>query len=461
MIKVLHGDEIYLLPVIVLPAQRGLDLYLLSAAAVISLIILVIIRYRLSSKKPSYQLQKTAFSIVLLLAVSTVAIIPAYGEPRTVNVKVEDDIGNSIEGANVSLFDSGYNYLFSLRTDSEGVASFMNLEEGDYIYEIYFQESDLKGEFWGSGTLTVDNDLTEVLFKRTTPRVVSVETQDIDENDKMNIVVEMLTPGPSEAKVMVNLLLDRDQVQPYDMTKKSKSITIASNSIEAYEFKVELKEPGAYYLSVYLSVSGSKNIVTDQTPWSSAADISGSIAIQAKNAGGKTQTFFVLFNSTYIFLEYKSADGSKKVQWDDLAPLNYIVEIYHRPATSLDLIEFWGAFTAQVSKKTLKFEQVSPTIDEVRSKKDGGSKMVIVTVKNKESYAKQIKVSLIIDSDKEAPFDGFQETEVTVLDSNGEMAFTFAIDGDTFPKGQVYIFVQSVYNNNYLVTDQQDWFKLK
>ncbi len=461
MIKLLHGDEVYFLNITVLPKQAELYFYFIALAIALFLIILVATKTHLPPIKSFHLFQKTHLSLIILIIISTITIIPAFGISSTLNITVTDENNSIIERATVVLFDPDYNYLFSMDTDSNGIASFVNLEEDSYIYEVYFQKPNLQGEFWGSGIIILEKNIVEFVFTRTTPKIINVNSSYIDEQSKIIIASSILNPGPYETNIIVNLLLDRDQSTPFDETKKSGIITIAPNSIETYEFNVDLNEAGAYYSSIYLSLSNSEKTITDQTPWSNAANISGSISIKAKDTEKETQTSFFLFDTSYNLIDHKSAKESNIIQWNNLFPTNYIIETYHKPSTSLDLIEFWGAITTQISENTIDFKQMSPNIENIKLNKDGDLQIVTVTVVNQEGYAKQVKVSIIIDSDKKLPFDGFQESDTTILDSDEEMKFAFSINNNIFSKGQIYVLVQTVYNNNFIITDQIDWIKLK
>ena len=75
-------------------------------------------------------------------------------------------------------------------------------------------------------------------------------------------------------------------------------------------------------------------------------------------------------------------------------------------------------------------------------------------MKNNENYEKQVKVSLISDSDGQAPFNQYQESEQIRLapGESKEIKFNIAEKNQT---GTQYIVLQTLYNNKYLITDQQ------
>ena len=457
IVGVLHGDEVYFLRINVLRAQGGVDPLLMVASAAAPITIFALFLKHRSSIKKAERLQKPLLSLILLATIVAPMIAPVYAASPNLNLKVEDGDGNIISGASVILFDSDYHYLISSNTGSDGTARLRNIRSGLYMFEVYYQEPGLNGEFWGSGTATLGKESVDLVFKRAMPRVVSVnvETQPTEDNGRsIDVAVEVNNPSYSQREIAVNLLIDRDQSEPFE-SKTSETITIASGSTVTQRFRVKIDEPGVHYYSIYLQLTSSKKkIITDQTPWSNAAEIPGAISIRARDAAGDTQTFFALFDEHYNYLQNGKTDGTHSAEWDNLNPAKYIIEAYHDPKAPLNLIEFWGTVTAQPSQKTLVFEQTSPTITTVKVDTNHGKQTVTTNVKNNENYEKQVKVSLISDSDGQAPFNQYQESEPIRLAPGESKEIKFNIAEKT-QTGTQYIVLQTLYNNKYLITDQQ------
>lgn len=457
IIGVLNGDEVYFLRINVLQAQGGIDPLLMIASAAAPIIIIALFLKHRSSIKKMERLQKPLLSLILLATIVAPMIAPVYAASPSLNVKVEDGDGNTVSGASVMLFDSDYHYLASSNTGSDGVARLQNLRSGLYMFEVYYQKPGLNGEFWGSGTATLGKEPVDLVFKRAMSRVVSVnvETQPTEDNGRsMDVAVEVNNPSYLQKEIAVNLLTDRDQSEPFE-SKTSETITIASGSTVTQRFRVKIDESGVHYYSIYLQLTSSKKkIIIDQTPWSKATEIPGAISIRARDAAGDTQTFFALFDEHYNYLQNGNTDGTHSAEWDNLNPAKYIIEAYHDPKAPLNLIEFWGTVTAQPSQKTIVFKQTSPTITTVKVDTNHGKQTVTTNVKNNENYEKQVKVSLISDSDGQAPFNQYQESEQIRLAPGESKEIKFNIAEKT-QTGTQYIVLQTLYNNKYLITDQQ------
>lgn len=200
----------------------------------------------------------------------------------TLTVKNID--GATRSNAKIILYNSSYNELSTLTTNSSGQATFSNLSNGDYNYEIYYTPTTTNPpvsneEFWGSGTVTINNSSKSVSFTRIQPYISSapmfdpIELNTGQQTSGTFIVKNAL--GYSSDNTYVKVWIDRNTTSPWDYVISTTAKSFATGTSSTFPFNVTPTNSGSYncYAFVYNNVNG-KPVITDQYNWVQAFNVS-------------------------------------------------------------------------------------------------------------------------------------------------------------------------------------------
>lgn len=193
----------------------------------------------------------------------------------TLTVKNID--GATRSNAKIILYNSSYDKLSTLTTNSSGQATFSNLSNGNYNYEIYYTPTTTNPpvsneEFWGSGTVTINSSSKSVSFTRIQPYISSAPMF-----DPIELNTGQQTSGTFTVKnaldyssdnTYVKVWIDRNTTSSWDyvISTTVKSLGVGTSSV--FPFNVTPTNSGSYncYAFVYNNVNG-KSVITDQYNW--------------------------------------------------------------------------------------------------------------------------------------------------------------------------------------------------
>src|SRR5207245_7512276 len=236
-------------------------------------------------------------SALALFLLSTATILPLVPLPKVeaattsnLAIKIYNVDGSpaySLGGTtNVRLYDSTYtSFIRSATIDSNSQVSWSNLNSGDYYIEVYHSPPpsvDPPGnlrtsELWGTNQVSVPSGGTgNYPFTRHAPYVLSMgySSTNITLGQSVTYSVSVKNPDGSSRVSKVRLVIDRDQLEPFDCCDQfSSQVTIPAGGTYTFTFNFTPSQAGSYfrYIQTYTTYTLSNGIVsnrvTDQDPW--------------------------------------------------------------------------------------------------------------------------------------------------------------------------------------------------
>ncbi|PJB30187.1 hypothetical protein CO110_01655 [Candidatus Desantisbacteria bacterium CG_4_9_14_3_um_filter_40_11] len=194
------------------------------------------------------------------------------------NIYVKTWNGNLTSGAKVVYYKTDWTPIDVKTTDSNGKASWANIDTGKYHFEVYYND-----EFWGSKENVEINSgqITEATIQRYMPYAESIVTKDTNNNSKtsftlgetvqMIITVKNVVSFSNNAKATCQA--DRDKNSSYDYSSTSAYQSVSGNSTKEYLFYFTPTATGKYYIRpqyIYTYLNN-KDILTDSWNWANSA----------------------------------------------------------------------------------------------------------------------------------------------------------------------------------------------
>jgi len=175
----------------------------------------------------------------------------------------------------------------------------------------------------------------------------------------------------------------------------------------------------------------------------------------------------------YVGEKSTSCSGSPSyvsVSFSGLSPGNYVYEVYQTPDSGLRLREFWGSGFAKVEAGTTRYTDfyrhtqwiTGFTVNGQAPSKDitvrpGEKVSVRVTIKNEEGTSISAKARVILDRDRQAPYDYDRTSGALTISSKGSVTFSLPEYYPTEP-GTYYMYVVAYgLYSDWTVTDQWVW----
>jgi len=197
----------------------------------------------------------------------------------------------------------------------------------------------------------------------------------------------------------------------------------------------------------------------------------GSLTVYVKNVNGNyvPGVRVVLYDVNWNKLGEQTTNSAGYVYWSSLADGTYYIEAYYRSPAALGYEEFWGGDQVTVSgATTIYFTRHTQWTYQIKVNgqiipgsnvevNPGENIHVDVTVKNSESVAKDVMVTLILDRDKSSPWDLNQQRGPVNIASNNYGSFGWDYSTNNYGSYWAYIVVYGYYNGRYIVTDQYNW----
>ena len=211
----------------------------------------------------------------------------------------------------------------------------------------------------------------------------------------------------------------------------------------------------ANWALLYAAVS--QQLTTPPTPSSS------SLAVQVFSALGRLATtvpgvvYGVLYNSSG-FGEVAFMNSSGFLNFNNIAPGTYTLEVYHYPNTGLNLTEYWGSETINVQpgNNVVNFTRNEPWIYNLQASVSNGEIVVTVTVNGTVTSPTQGEIELWVTNNPSlaSPYSPSNVTYVTINPGLNTFNLTYPVS----QAGTYYVYAALLtYNNTYTVTDQWNW----
>lgn len=401
-------------------------------------------------------------------------------------------------GAEVHLFDADWNLVDDqTETDENGVAKWSDLTAGDYNFEVY-KKNEPSGlpkwkEYWGIGKVTVNAGSSKsTTFKRYTPFAKEIVIQDkrtfdiIHPGDELpgNVVyaqAKIVRQSGTSQSVRAHFYLDRSASSSYDDDPLS-SGTTANPVVESGEL-----DTGDYFvaLEIQTELSKGKWVTTDSWTWGDKewfAVVPPAASVDLTVYGGWDGSSFTktskgvdvyLYDSNGKDIKAKrTTDASGVAAWKKLDPGTYKwrLEKSNSPSGLPSFTEFWGegTFTIKDDEKAKpKAYRTMPAATQLQIwDTDGNSLSPGATISTSKADAKvwltnntgsaqTVRVRVIFDRDKGAPYDHDKKSTA----GNYGSGATTVVESGTLAPGSYYcaIEVLTLVNGVYLTTDSWTW----
>jgi|GEM_PF-5565864 len=171
---------------------------------------------------------------------------------------------------------------------------------------------------------------------------------------------------------------------------------------------------------------------------------------------GDGKSTILLFDRKYTLLGEKTLDRKGNAIWTKLLPGDYFVEVYYKPKDAMHG-EYWGSSLIVVKSNApnlMQFKKRVPYINGINTDQKDGS--ISVNVLNPDSRSFATSVRLIIDRDKEAPYDLDKLSESTEIGAKQTSTFNFKFEPNGKGTYHMYVIVQIDLGGGS-ATDQMGW----
>lgn len=221
-------------------------------------------------------------------------------ESYSLTVTAKNINGAARSNAKVTLYNDSQIELSTVTANSAGQATFSNLVNGTYTYKVYYSPlitsvpiADNK-EFWGSGTITINDSNVLETFTRNAPYISAGPTFNpvnlaVGQQSSGSFKVKNILPYPADSYIAI--WVDRDKLAPWDYSSNNsdnaKPISIDGTS--AFPFNVTPANNGSYscYAFVYTKIDGTY-IITDQYDWTQVVTVAPAPTISQIKWSGLT-----------------------------------------------------------------------------------------------------------------------------------------------------------------------------
>jgi hypothetical protein len=211
-------------------------------------------------------------------------------------------------------------------------------------------------------------------------------------------------------------------------------------------------------------------VIVQYVPATPPPQSRSSLAVQVFNVNNKPATsvpgvvYGVLYNSSgFKTLVYMNSSGY--LNFNNLTPGTYTLEVYHYPNLGLNLTEYWGGMTVSLkpSNNFVTFYRHKPWIYDLQAVRNGARITINVTVNNPLNATLHGKLYIWVTTSPQTanPSEPTIDTSVTSITIGpGLNKFTYYYA--TTQNGTYYIYTALlIYNRTQLITtDQWNWTAL-
>jgi hypothetical protein len=155
-------------------------------------------------------------------------------------------------------------------------------------------------------------------------------------------------------------------------------------------------------------------------------------------------------------------NSSGYLNFNNISPGTYTLEVYHYPNTGLNLTEYWGGMTVnlQPGYNTATFIRHEPWIYNLQSSASNGSIVVTVTVNGTVTSPTPGEIELWVTSNPSlaSPYNPSNVTYFTI--NPGLNTFNLTYPASQAGTYYVYAALLTYNGTQYIVTDQWNWTAL-
>ncbi len=210
-----------------------------------------------------------------------------------------------------------------------------------------------------------------------------------------------------------------------------------------------------------LYVAMSTYTVNDQRS-SPKPHISSSLTVQVFNVLGRPATtvpgvvFGVLYNSNFKEVAFMNSSGY--LNFNNINPGTYTLEVYHYPNTGLNLTEYWGGMTVSLKpgNNFVTFYRHKPWIYDLQVSSSNKEIVITVTVNGTVTSPTKGKIELWVtnNSPSASPNRPSKVFDVTITPGLNMFSFAYPVS----QAGTYYVYAAVLTHiSTYTVTDQWNW----
>ena len=271
--------------------------------------------------------------------------------------------------------------------------------------------------------------------------------------------------------IPMNNLSTTQQIQLVTNGFSINDVTIANSFFNIQHAEVVLmpNQSAQYVYSIgintqppnYTEISGIINYLL-QIASPPKPHISSSLTVQVFNVLGRSATtvpgvvFGVLYNSN--FKEDAFMNSSGYLNFNNINPGTYTLEVYHYPNTGLNLTEYWGGMIVSLKpgNNFVTFYRHKPWIYDLQVSSSNGGIVITVTVNGTVTSPTKGKIELWVtnNSSSASPNRPSKVFDVTITPGLNMFSFTYPVS----QAGTYYVYAAVLTHiSTYTVTDQWNW----
>jgi len=203
-------------------------------------------------------------------------------------------------------------------------------------------------------------------------------------------------------------------------------------------------------------------VATTQQPTTLPPQSLSSLTVQVFNVLGRPATTVpgvvlgVLYNSGFKEIAFMNSSGY--LNFYNIAPGTYTLEVYHYPNTGLNFTEYWGGMTVnlQSGSNFITFIRHEPWIYNLQVSASNGSIVVTVTVNGTVTSPTQGEIELWVTNNPSLA-SPYSPSKVFYFTINPGLN-TFNLTYPASQAGTYYVYAAVLtYISTYTVTDQWNW----
>ena len=353
--------------------------------------------------------------------------------------------------------------------NSSGFLNFNNISPGTYTLEVYhYPNTGLNlTEYWGGETINVQPGNNTATFTRDEPWIYNLQSSVINGSIVVTVTVNGTVTSPTQGEIELWVTSNPSLASPYS---PSEAFYVTINpGLNTFNFTYPVSQAGTYYVYAAVLTYISTYTVTDQWNWTptTVPSSSSSLTVLVYNVLGRPATTVpgvvlgVLYNSSG-FSEVAYMNSSGYLNFNNISPGTYTLEVYHYPNTGLNLTEYWGGMTVnlQPGYNTATFIRHEPWIYNLQSSASNGSIVVTVTVNGTVTSPTPGEIELWVTSNPSlaSPYNPSNVTYFTI--NPGLNTFNLTYPASQAGTYYVYAALLTYNGTQYIVTDQWNWTAL-
>ncbi|MCG2865600.1 MAG: hypothetical protein L7H04_06995 [Vulcanisaeta sp.] len=356
--------------------------------------------------------------------------------------------------------------------NSSGYLNFYNVPPGTYTLEVYhYPNTGLNlTEYWGGMTVNLQPGNNFVTFYRHEPWIYNLQALASNGEIVVTVTVNGTVTSPTQGEIELWVTNNPSLASPYSPSNVF-NITI-SPGLNTFSFTYPVSQAGTYYVYAAVLTHISTYTVTDQWNWTAVTVTppSSSLAVLVYNVLGRPATTVpgvvlgVLYNSSG-FKEVVYMNSSGYLNFYNVPPGTYTLEVYHYPNTGLNLTEYWGGMTVnlQPGNNFVTFYRHEPWIYNLQAFGNGSRITINVTVDDPLNATLHGELYIWVTTSPQTanpsePTIDTSLTSITIGPGLNKFTYYYA----TTQNGTYYIYAALlIYKGTQLITtDQWNWTAL-